>query len=154
MTISPDQDPGKVHMPSSTSTLMSVFHCKGGISGEIYSFAESGACGEKFCWIKSPMQPTIDLSYSLRLTQMTYNEGRSRTRSFQGGMAQSKRHAHKILQFENWNLIENNGTRNTSTFLEFLHFSVIIFTICFTFLASPKGGGQPPNPPRQWGWCN
>ena len=86
------------------------------------------------------MLPTIDLSYSQTLTQKKH-AGRGTTRSFEAGggrggggqVAQSMRHAHKMLQFENWNLIENNGTGNTTLFLELLPFTVIIFTICFIF---------------------
>jgi hypothetical protein len=46
---------------------------------------------------------------------------RGRSRIFQGGVgdwyygvAESVGHAHKMLQFENWSLIENCYTRNTS----------------------------------------
>ena len=61
MTISPDQDSGKVQIPSSTSILRSVLHWKGGISGEVNSLAQGSACDKECSVIISTLLPTMDL---------------------------------------------------------------------------------------------
>ena len=95
------------------------------------------------------MLPTKDSCYSQTLTQMTYSAGRGRTNTFRGGAGSSNEtRPQNVLQFENWNLIENNGIRDASTFPEFLPFSVIIFTFFSKFLLLQRQVTSHPIHPR------
>ena len=68
-------------------------------------------------------------------------------------VADSMGFAHKILQFENWNLIENYCTRNTSNASVEISMRVLsrvfafFIILCLTNICLfQKGGSQPPNP--------